>query len=83
MSLFFRLKPDVVVLSISIGYQGGFEVLRSIRRVSINCRTILTSRQSNPFVRETGLLLGAAAVCCVEERPTQLLSLLQTVIDIQ
>jgi chemotaxis response regulator CheB len=77
MTLFSRLKPDVVVLSISIGYQKGFEVLRCIRRASINCTTILTSRQSDPFVTETGLLLGAAAVCCVAECPTQLLSLLQ------
>jgi chemotaxis response regulator CheB len=76
MALFFRLKPDVVVLSVSIGYQAGFEVLRRIRHASIDSTTILTSRQSNPFVTETGLLLGASAVCCVTERPSELLRLL-------
>jgi two-component system chemotaxis response regulator CheY len=77
MTLFFRLKPDVLVLPISIGYKGGFQVLRSIRRASFNCTTILTSGQSNPFITDTGLLLGGAAVCCVSQGCNELLSVLQ------
>jgi chemotaxis response regulator CheB len=77
MTLFFRLQPDVLVLSISIGYQGGFQVLRSVRRASFKCTTILTSPHPNPFDTETGLLLGAAAVCCLSQGCNELLSLLR------
>jgi DNA-binding NarL/FixJ family response regulator len=78
VALFFQLKPDVAIISTCLNGHGGFEVLRCIRSVFGNCATILTSRQPDPFVAETGRVLGAAAVCCVAQLPTQLVSILQS-----
>jgi DNA-binding NarL/FixJ family response regulator len=77
ITLFFQLRPDALVVSTCIEGQGGFEVIRCIRRAFANCAAILTSRQPDSFVTETGRLLGAAAVCCVAERPTQLVKQLR------
>lgn len=76
VALFFQLKPDAAIISTCLKGHGGFEVLRCIRSVFGDCATILTSRQPDPFVAETGRVLGAAAVCCMAHRPTQLVSIL-------
>jgi DNA-binding NarL/FixJ family response regulator len=81
ITLFFQLRPDVVVLSTCLRGQGGFEALRCIKRAFADCVAILTSRQPDCFIKEAGRLLGAAAVCCVSDRPTQLLKLLRRSTD--
>lgn len=63
LDLFFRLLPTVVVLPVCLPGQGGFDVLRCIKRADPGCAVILTTRWPEPFVEETGRLLGAAAVC--------------------
>src|SRR5215467_2759524 len=45
ITLFFQLRPDAVVLSTCLRGQGGFEVLRCIKRSFADCIAILTSRQ--------------------------------------
>jgi len=74
MSQLFVLRPDAVILSTCLKGDGGFEGLRSIKRIFADCVVILTSRQPDYFIKEAGRLLGATAVCCVSERPTQLLA---------
>lgn len=74
IALLFELKPDAVVLSTCLKGQGGFEVLRCLKRAFADCIAILTSRQPDHFINEAGRLLGAAAVCCVSEHPMQLLT---------
>jgi DNA-binding NarL/FixJ family response regulator len=81
ITLFFQLRPDAVVLSTCLSSQGGFEVLRCIKRAFADCVTILTSRQPDCYIKEAGRLLGAAAVCCISDRPTQLLKLLRRSTD--
>jgi len=81
ITLFFQLRPDVVVLSTCLRGKGGFEVLRCIKRAFADCVAILTSRQPDCFIKEAGRLLGAAAVCCISERPTQLLKVLRRSTD--
>ena len=73
LAQFFLLKPDAVVLSTCLKGEGGFEALRCIKRAFADCIAILTSRQPDYFIKEAGRLLGAAAVCCISERPSQLL----------
>jgi DNA-binding NarL/FixJ family response regulator len=74
IALFFELKPDAVVLSTCLKGEGGFEVLRCIKRAFADCVAILTSRHPDHFINEAGRLLGAAAVCCVSEHPIRLLT---------
>jgi len=61
LDLFFRTRPDAVVLSISIPDQGGFEVLRTLHRAG--AAVILTHPSQDPFVREVARLLGATGEC--------------------
>jgi DNA-binding NarL/FixJ family response regulator len=63
LDFFFRFRPDVVVVSVCLSNEGGFEVLRQIRQTAPTCAVILTTRWSNPFVEETASLLGAKGVC--------------------
>jgi DNA-binding NarL/FixJ family response regulator len=63
LEMFFRFQPKVVVVSICLPGDGGFYVLRCIKRAVPECEVILSSRWPNPFVQETGRLLGATAVC--------------------
>jgi DNA-binding NarL/FixJ family response regulator len=63
LDLFFRTRPDVVVSSVCLSGDGGFELLRCVKRAVPGCLVILTTREPSRFVEETGFLLGAAAVC--------------------
>jgi DNA-binding NarL/FixJ family response regulator len=63
LDLFFRLRPEVVVLSTSLPAQGGFEALRCIKRAVPRCAVVLTSRCPNHFIAEAARLLGATGVC--------------------
>jgi DNA-binding NarL/FixJ family response regulator len=83
LTQFFRLKPDAIILSTCLKGEGGFEVLRCIKRAFADCVAILTSRQPDFFIKEAGRLLGASAVCCVSERPTQLLTHLRRLTNSQ
>lgn len=63
LDLFFRHRPDVVLVSVSLPKQGGFEVLRCIKGATLGCVVILTINTTNPFVEKAGRLLGATDVC--------------------
>jgi DNA-binding NarL/FixJ family response regulator len=65
LDLFFLLQPRMVLVSICLPGEGGFHVLRCIKRAVPDCEVILSSRWPHPFVQETGRLLGATAVCAM------------------
>ena len=77
LELSFQLQPDVLVVSASLPNQGGFEVLRHIKRSLENCRVILMSYRPSPFIEIAGRLLGATGVCPIEAGLTQLCDLVQ------
>ena len=77
LNLAFRLQPDVIVLSASLPDQGGFEVLRRVRRALANCQVILMSYRPAGFIEKAARLLGATAVCSIEEGLTELGDALQ------
>ena len=81
LAMLFNLRPDAVVVSTRIPDQGGFELLQRIKRTFASCATILTSRQPDSLVTETGRLLGAAGVCSVAHQPTQLVKLLRDIAE--
>lgn len=77
LELFFALRPEVVIVSASLPVNGGFEVLRCIKRAAPRCAVILMSRCPTPFISETARLLGASGVCSTLDGTAQLRSILQ------
>jgi DNA-binding NarL/FixJ family response regulator len=77
LELSFRLQPQVLVVSASLPDQGGFEVLRRVKRSLENCQVILMSHRPCSFIEKAGGLLGAAGVCPIEDGLTQLCDLVQ------
>jgi len=81
LELSFRLQPEVLVLSASLPDQGGFEVLRRVKRTLANCQVILMSCRPRGFIEKAAGLLGASAVCSMEEELTELCDALQRALE--
>ena len=81
LELSFRLQPQVLVLSASLPDQGGFEVLRRVKRALANCEVILMSCRPRGFIEKAAGLLGATAVCSMEEDLTELCDALQRTLN--
>jgi DNA-binding NarL/FixJ family response regulator len=62
LTLFLEHRPRIVLLSVSLPDEGGFSLLRSIKRAAPGCAVILVTYGEEPFVRQAGFLLGATAV---------------------
>jgi CheY-like chemotaxis protein len=77
LELFFASRPEVVIVSAALPVNGGFEVLRCIKRAAPHCAVILTSRSPTQFISETARLLGASGVCSTLDGAAQLRSILQ------
>ena len=80
LELSFRLQPEVIVLSASLPDQGGFEVLRRVKRALTNSQVILMSSRPCAFIEKAADLLGATAVCPMEDELTHLHEALQGVL---
>ena len=78
LNLALLRRPHVVIVSTCLPRQGGFEVLRCIKRVAPACAVILTSRYANHFVQQAADLLGAAGVCSLADGIPQLGELLKS-----
>ncbi len=83
LALFFQAHPAVVVVSILLPEQGGFDVLRCIKGAVAETTVVLTSSSPNPYVRGVATLLGAAGVCAVSDGDgaRELSGLLQRLFD--
>ncbi len=83
LALFFQARPAVVVVSVLLPEQSGFDVLRCIKGAVAETTVVLASGSSNPFVQEVAALLGATAVCPVTEQDgaLELTGLLQRLFD--
>jgi DNA-binding NarL/FixJ family response regulator len=77
LRLFFQYRPHVLVVSICLPDQNGFEVLKCIKRAFPDCAVILTTRWANSFVEQTARLLGATGTCATTEGLTQIREILQ------
>jgi len=81
MDLFLRHRPELVVVAVSLPDEGGFNVLRSIKRAQPDCVVILTTLWPEPFVEKIGSLLGATAVCSMIRGPTQISEIAQDLLS--
>jgi DNA-binding NarL/FixJ family response regulator len=62
LDLFFRYRPDVLLVGIDLPDQSGFEVLARVRETDPGCPVILLSNSADPFVEYVGRQLGANEV---------------------
>jgi DNA-binding NarL/FixJ family response regulator len=62
MDLYFKHRPDVVLVSICLPDGSGFDVLDCVQRSDPACAVILMTRYPNPFVTHSGRLLGARGI---------------------
>jgi DNA-binding NarL/FixJ family response regulator len=62
LDLFYRFRPDVVLLGISLSDLSGFEVLAHIKQTAPRCSVILLSNSPDPFVEEVARQMGATEV---------------------
>ena len=63
VDLFFRCRPDVVLLDVCLPDRSGFEVMQCIQRAAPGCVIILLSDAPDPCVDEVSRMLGATEVC--------------------
>jgi DNA-binding NarL/FixJ family response regulator len=76
---FFKLKPQIVLASISLRDGSGFELLASIKRVEPRCVVVLITQHWTPFVARSGRLLGATEVCALAKDLSQIREVLRRV----
>jgi DNA-binding NarL/FixJ family response regulator len=63
VELFFRYRPDVVLLDVCLPDRSGFEVMQCLKQAAPGCVVILLSDEADPCVDEVSYLLGATEVC--------------------
>jgi len=63
IDLFFRFRPDVVLLDVCLPDISGFEVMQCIKQAAPGCAVILLTEEADPCVDEVSHMLGAAEVC--------------------
>jgi len=81
LNLAFQLRPEVVIVSISLPDKGGFEVLRRIQRTLPGCAVILTSCSRDGSLQNAARLLGAVGVFSVTDGIAQISGMLQNLLD--
>jgi DNA-binding NarL/FixJ family response regulator len=77
LDVYFRQQPEIVILSVSLPAEGGFEVLRTIKQADPDCNVILTTSAPDPFIEQIGLLLGATQVCSLADGPEPVRDVIQ------
>jgi len=78
LDLFFKLRPNAVIVSIILPKLDGMEVLRCIKRASPTCDVILLSHAPNTFLQQAANLLGATGLCSIHGSFDELEALLQS-----
>ncbi len=63
IELFFRYRPDVVLLEVCLPESNSFEVMQCFKQAAPDCAVILLSDAPDPCVEEVSRLLGATEIC--------------------
>ena len=63
VNLFFRYRPEVVLLAVCLPDRSGFEVMQCIKQAAPEVTVILLSDAPDPCVDEVSRMLGAMEVC--------------------
>ena len=63
LDLFFRYRPDIVLVDVCLPDRNGFKVIESIKHAIPSCQAILLCHAADPCVEEVGRMVGANRVC--------------------
>jgi DNA-binding NarL/FixJ family response regulator len=63
VELFFRYRPEIVLLDVCLADRNAFEILQCFKQASPDCAVILLSDAPDPCVDEVSQMLGATEVC--------------------
>ena len=63
VDLFFRYRPNVVLLGINLPDRNGFEIMQCFKQAAPEVVIILLSDAPDPCVEEVSRMLGAMEVC--------------------
>ena len=80
IQLLERLKPDILVLDMMMPSLNGLEVLRRLKNISQNTRTIILSMQSADVYVFESLKNGAAGYILKETGPSELVNAVRQVV---
>jgi len=80
IQLLERLKPDILVLDMMMPSLNGLEVLRRLKNISPNTRTIILSMQSADAYVFESLKNGAAGYILKETGPSELVNAVRQVV---
>ena len=80
IQLLERLKPDILVLDMMMPSLNGLEVLRRLKNISPNTRTIILSMQSADAYVFESLKNGAAGYVLKETGPSELVNAVRQVV---
>ena len=81
VELFFRFRPDVVLLEVCLPDSNGFEVMQCFKQASPDCAVILLSDAPDPCVEEVSRLLGATEICYRGSELTRLREVLRQLVQ--
>jgi DNA-binding NarL/FixJ family response regulator len=63
LDLFFRYRPEVVLVDVRLPDRNGFKVIESIKQAIPRCQAILLCHAADLCVEEVGRMVGANRVC--------------------
>jgi DNA-binding NarL/FixJ family response regulator len=76
-----RLRPDVILLDVSMPNMSGLEVLRKLKSQRIECKVIVLTMHADPNLAVATLRAGASGFMLKESNGAELLAALQVVLD--
>jgi len=76
-----ELKPDLVLLDISLPTLNGIEAARRIQQVSPNCKILFVSENRSPDIAEEALKTGAGGYVVKSEAAGELLPAIKAVLE--
>jgi DNA-binding NarL/FixJ family response regulator len=76
-----RVRPDVLIVDISMPHMSGLEVLRRLRQQGIDVKTIVLTMFADPGIAVEALEAGASAFVLKEASGDELLDAIRVVLD--
>jgi DNA-binding NarL/FixJ family response regulator len=63
LDLFFRCRPDVVLVDACLEERNGFKVMACIKQAIPSCQAVLLCHSTDPCVEEASRMAGANYIC--------------------
>ena len=76
-----RLRPDVVILDISLPHVSGLEVIHQLRKAGVDAKTIVLTMHADPALAVEALSAGASGFVLKESSGEELLAALEVVMS--